>query len=257
MKRLLILPLILLTGMAAAQQTSGIITYERKLSLDKKNFENSNLPVGFTDMLKEQKSQKVLYFSPDATLYENGKEQAAEEYSEGNVNVQFKNQEAEEKVFTDIKNNRKTEQKDLMGKQFLIESKLLSSSQWKMTGRQKKILNMPCMEAVMIKNDKAIDGVEQPEITAWYTSSIPVSSGPMGMNGLPGMIMELSIGDNLLFTAVKVDPLDAKKLNHIQAPTKGKKITSEAYHAVAKKKMEELKRKFGGEGNVIFKVEQR
>jgi GLPGLI family protein len=137
-----------------------------------------------------------------------------------------------------------------MGKQFIIQSESLPASKWKTTGRQKKILGMPCMEATMM------DENGQYQIMAWYTTSIPVSSGPDGMSGLPGMIMEVSIGQTMMITAVKVEPIDAKMLTHVKPPAKGKKVTAKEYDTIMQKKMDEMERQFKGEGNVIFKVER-
>jgi GLPGLI family protein len=253
MKKLLLLPLLLMTIYSMAQQTLGMITYERKVFIDKGQFANSNLPDGLADIIPaEQKSLKTLYFTPDATLYENStvKMEAAPEYTEGNMMFHAVGQEPDEKVYTDIKNQKRTEQKDLMGKQFIIQSESLPASKWKTTGRQKKILGMPCMEATMM------DEKGQYQIMAWYTTAIPVSSGPEGMSGLPGMIMEVSIGQTMLITAVKVEPIDAKMLTHVKPPAKGKKVTAKEYDAIMQKKIDEMERQFKGEGNVIFKVER-
>ncbi|MCY1536558.1 GLPGLI family protein [compost metagenome] len=251
MKKLLLLPLLLMSGLAMAQQTLGMITYERKVFIDKRQFEGSNLPEGLADIIPaEQKSLKTLYFTPDATLYENSTVKIGEvqEYTEGNMMFRAVGAEPDEKVYTDIKNQKKTEQKDLMGKQFIVQSESLPASKWKTTGRQKKILGMPCMEAAMM------DEHGQYQIKAWYTTAIPVSSGPDGMSGLPGMIMELSIGETMLIAAVKIEPMDAKMLTHIKPPIKGKKVTAKEYDAIMQKKLAEMEQQFKGEGNVIFKV---
>ncbi|MNL59368.1 hypothetical protein D3C87_1830940 [compost metagenome] len=104
------------------------------------------------------------------------------------------------------------------------------------------------MEAAMM------DEHGQYQIKAWYTTAIPVSSGPDGMSGLPGMIMELSIGETMLIAAVKIEPMDAKMLTHIKPPIKGKKVTAKEYDAIMQKKLAEMEQQFKGEGNVIFKV---
>ena len=253
MKKLLLLPFLLFTTLANAQQTLGKITYENKLFIDKAQFANSNLPEGFADAFpSERKTMKVLYFTPDATLYENGTKSTADqqEYSEGNMTFRMVEQEPDEKVYTDIKGRKKTEQRDLMGKQFLVQSEALPATKWKTTGRQKKILGLPCMESTMM------DETGKYQIKAWYTTAIPVSSGPEGMSGLPGMIMELSVGERQIITAVKIDSIDAKTLIHIKPPAKGKKVTAAEYDRIEQQKIAEMEQQFKGGGNVIFKVEK-
>ncbi|RQO31125.1 hypothetical protein DBR32_10500 [Taibaiella sp. KBW10] len=254
MKKLLVLPFLLLTGIAMAQQTLGMITYESKVFIDKKQLENSNLPAGIADMLpSEKKSMKVLYFTPEATLYENSnmKREESDEYKEGNGMVRIVSQEPDEKIYTDLKLQKQTEQKDLMGKMFLVQRTSIPASKWKATGRQKKILGMPCMEATMM------DDSGKYQVMAWYTTAIPVSSGPNGKSGLPGMIMELSIGETMQITAVDINTIDAKMLTKVKEPTKGKKVTDTEFEAIEQKKIAEMQQQFGGNGNVIFKVQGR
>lgn len=253
MKKLLLLPVLLVNVIAMAQQTIGMITYESKVIIDKGQFANSNLPEGLADIIpSEKKSLKTLYFTPDATLYENSTVKAEDnkEYTEGNMTFRMVGQEPDEKVYVDIKNQQKTEQKDLMGKQFIVQSQSLSAKKWKTTGRQKKILGMPCMEATMM------DESGKYQVMAWYTTAIPVSSGPSGMSGLPGMIMELSIGENILIAAIKVEPIEARMLTHIKPPTKGKKVTAKEYELIEQKKIAEMEQQFKGDGNVIFKIQK-
>lgn len=255
MKKLLLLPLLLLSAIAGAQKTSGIITYERRLNLNQDQFKGSNLPEGFAEMIsKENKILKVLYFTAEASLFENSTEKPkASEYSEGNMMLRSAGQ-PDEKVFTDIKNKKKTEQKDLMGRLFLIKDEAVPASKWKTTGRQKKILGMACMEAVLIEN-KA-DKNAQPVI-AWYTTAIPVSSGPEGMGGLPGMILELSLNGTMVFSATRLDAIDSKMIKHIQAPAKGRQVTAKEFERISDEKIKEMQQQFGGSGNVIIRTEKR
>lgn len=253
MRKLLLLPLLLVNYLAMAQQTIGMITYESKVFINKEQFANSNLPEGLADIIPaEKKSLKVLYFTPDATLYESSSIKPAEsqEYTEGNRVFRMVGQEPDEKIYLDMKNQKKTEQKDLMGKQFIVQSESLPPSKWKTTGRQKKILGMPCMEATMM------DETGKYNIVAWYTTAIPVSSGPNGINGLPGMIMELSVGDNILITAVKVEPSDAGMLTRIKPPVKGRKVTANEYKQIEQKKLAEMEQQFKGGGHIIIKAKR-
>ena len=60
--------------------------------------------------------------------------------------------------------------------------------------------------------------------TAWYTLDIPVSYGPAGNGGLPGLILKLELRDNLYYLVDKII-LNPKKMKKIPELKKGKKIT--------------------------------
>ena len=68
-----------------------------------------------------------------------------------------------------------------MGKEFLVKQPL-NDFKWKIVMEQKMIKGYPCMKA---QKEDSLYVVE-----AWFSSQIPVSSGPKGLYGLPGMILE-------------------------------------------------------------------
>ena len=67
---------------------------------------------------------------------------------------------------------------------------------------------------------------------AWYTPELPLSFGPFGYGGLPGLIVELSY-QNIKFYVSKIVLNPKKKINIIK-PVKGKKITRKEYSSLAK-----------------------
>lgn len=259
MKKLILLPLLFMNLFAVAQRNTGVITYEHTMSFEKGKFEGADLPEGIADILaKPQKSAKILYYTAEATLYEQSETKADEgTYEEGNVRIQRIGDNPDEKIYSDLKTGKRIEQRDLMGKLFLVEGESILADKWKMTGRQKIILGMPCMEAQMTETKLTENGRPLGTVTAWYTTSIPVSSGPEGMNGLPGMILELSIGDNIHIRATKLDEINEQTLKNIKPPLKGKKVTGDEFKKIAETKMAEMEQQFGGKGKVIMKVENR
>ncbi len=242
MKTIFLAPLLLLSiASSYAQQTSGTVVYDQVVTID---MEGAELPEGIAAMMpKEHKSEKVLYFSPDAALYENStksNEGQKENYSQDNIQIHIERNEPDEKTYTDIINKKVVEQKDLMGRLFLV-SRNTEAEKWKFTGRQKKILDLPCMEAVSIH--------EKDTVTAWYTPSIPVQAGPSHISGLPGLVLEANIGTMLHLIAKKVDH-NTDITQKIKQPTKGKKITASEFEKLAREKQEEMQKQFGGKGNV-------
>jgi GLPGLI family protein len=244
MKTLILLPILLASTALYAQQTSGIITYEQTLAFDIKD---QNIPEGMAGLLPtEQKNESVLYFSPDASLYEHKEKEKSEQesgYRSENVMIQMDIKVPRDKVYTDLKNKQITEQKDFMDRLFLLNTPI-ESQKWKFTGMQKKILDMACMEAIAI--------LDKDTVTAWYTTAIPVNAGPQTFSGLPGMILEAHIGADFHLVAIKIESGDDGMLKMIKAPTKGKKITKEDYDKMVSEKTEEMRKQYGGDGNVII-----
>ncbi|MBV7441548.1 GLPGLI family protein [Weeksellaceae bacterium TAE3-ERU29] len=64
----------------------------------------------------------------------------------------------------------------------------LTHYDWKITREAKKVLGFDCRKAT------AKDGKK--DIIAWYAPKLPYKSGPDGITGLPGLILELTIKSN-------------------------------------------------------------
>lgn len=245
MKAIFFLPAIITGSSLFAQQTSGIITYQQTITAD---IDNKDLPEDIAKMIpREFKTEKVLYFSPDATLYANGnkaKDNEGESYSQDNIMIHIEHKEPDEKIYTHVQDKKIVEQRDLMGRQFLVTKDGIESAKWKFTGRQKKILDLPCMEAVSINGDDST--------IVWYTPSIPVQGGPETLSGLPGMILEANIGSSIHVAAVKIGEANDEIIKQIKEPTKGKKISSSDFEKLVKQKQEEMQKEYGGKGNRII-----
>jgi len=87
-----------------------------------------------------------------------------------------------------------------------------------------------------------MDALELPKeitITAWYTPEIPVSQGPEGYWGLPGLILEINDGKTIILCSKVV--LNPKEKTEIKAPSKGKTVSQNEYDEIVVKKMEEFR----------------
>lgn len=250
MRSVLLLLLTAAATTAEAQLLNGKIVYESTFTFNSGTTDSaakaSGLPAEILKMIPAgQKTKKILYYTADNSLYENDPAPAAEEHFEqGNMKVQFHSEAPEEKIFTDILNHKKVQQRDLMGRTFLVSGDI-NPAKWKMTGRQKLVLDMPCMEAMLAG--------EGDTVIAWYAPGIPVSTGPEGMGGLPGLILEAAIGKSVTVKALSVT-VDATAASHIKLPVKGKKISEPAFRELAKAKQEELQKQYGSNEQVIFRV---
>ena len=87
---------------------------------------------------------------------------------------------------------------------------------------------------------------------AWFTTAIPISAGPHGWSGLPGMILEASGNSDITITAQSVTP-GPVEAGLIKEPKGGKKVSKEEFRAIVDAKRKEM----GDDGNgnhVIIRV---
>jgi GLPGLI family protein len=239
---LLITLLLRAQGNPPASGNSGTIIYEQVVQLEIKLEGES---AQFANMLpKERKTQKVLYFNSSGSLYEN--KPVAEDQTmrtEAGGAVMIRMMEPDNKVFTDLSNNRQVEKREFMTREFLIETNL-DLSAWKLTGNQKMILNYPSQEAVR--------ETKEGKTSAWFTPVIPVSAGPGVYNGLPGLVLAVNINDGKqLLTAISID-LNPVAEDVINKPDKGKKVTKEEFDKIVEEKMKEMGETSPGGGNRVM-----
>lgn len=172
-----------------------------------------------------------------------------------------------------------TEQRDMMGKTFLIKDSI-PQLEWKISGESRKIGNYTAMKAVATMpsgefdwsnfrrkrggNDeekvaqKKKDSIAQAsgditamfevpdeiEVVAWFTPEIPVQHGPGVYGGLPGLILEVNAGNTtLLCSQITINPEEREE---IKAAKKGDVVTQEEYDATLKVKMEEMRQRWSG-----------
>lgn len=169
-----------------------------------------------------------------------------------------------------------TEQRDMMGKTFLIQDQLPSLN-WQITGETRKIGNYDVIKAVSTKEstgfdwsswrrkkpsedpeqrkkdsiaamegdtDAMFDKPDEIEIVAWFAPAIPVQHGPDVYGGLPGLILELNAGNTtLLCSEITINPEEREEL----APaTKGEVVTQKEYDETLTEKMNEMRKRWGG-----------
>ncbi len=183
--------------------------------------------------------------------------------------------------YKNVKDKTYTVDKELMGKEFLVKD-TLTNMKWKMEGETRLIGGYNCYKATAImpisktdfrnfrprddKNAKAeaskdkkgeegekkssiLDMVEIPKdqtITAWYTPEIPVSQGPEGYWGLPGLILEVNDGKTVILCSKIV--LNPKEKVVIKPASKGKVISQKLFDETMIQKMEEMREMYRGRG---------
>lgn len=271
-----------------AQDIYGEATYMSKTQVDKSWMDgNRELTPEVRKRIEEnmkKMSEKTftLKFDRSNAIYAEEQALSTPGSGGGGWGAMMGNMMAGEK-FKDITAGTYTEQRDMMGKTFLIQDEL-PKLEWKITGEQRKIGNYTAMKATAVKevtdldwaqfrrrgnnnNDKDADKkkkdstatasgevkltdmFEKPSttvVTAWFTPEIPVQHGPAEYGGLPGLILEVNDGKTiLLLSSIK---MNAKDRQELKPATKGQKITQDEYDATLKVKMEEMSQRWRGGG---------
>lgn len=155
--------------------------------------------------------------------------------------------------YKNVKTNSLLQTQEFYGKQFLVKDKLLSID-WKMGTETKVIGNYTCFKAtasiptadILWYNfswddvrEKENEEVKMTEVVAWYSPQIPISQGPLEYSGLPGLILEVNIGNTtILCSKIVMNPKEKIK---IEAPDKGKIVAKQEYKEIISGKMQEMR----------------
>lgn len=234
MKNVIFLFACLFSLNLVAQQTEGTIYYTQSIKLD------IELPKGqehLRDMIPSSSDQpKVLYFTADKSMYKdgdgsNGVTEINEESDGMEMQVKIVAGSADNRLLKDLSNDKMVDQRDFLGKKFLINGNILDM-EWKITGEQKKILDFVCQKATYTKDTVTT--------IAWFTPQIPISNGPDVYGQLPGMILELNMEEGR--RTIIADKVDLGKIDQevLATPNKGKKVNREEFNKIQEEKMKEM-----------------
>lgn len=105
---------------------------------------------------------------------------------------------------------------------------------WILENETKEINGFVCFKATALKTVENSAGVFHFPIIAWYCPQIPLSYGPNGYGGLPGLILELQVR-NILFGVKKID-LKPDQIIHIPQRKDYKIVTDKEYENLLIKK---------------------
>lgn len=238
-----------------AQEFHGIATYAAVTT-----FKNRNLPkregmdpareARLKEMMsKAREKEFTLTFNKYESLYE--EVEKLDPLSGNGRGRRFRNG----KEYVNIKDKIALQEVDMFSKEFLVAD-TLATRKWVLVNETRKIGNYTCYKATYtIKvepltdeqkkklEDKAVNLTDRPErtditITAWYTPEVPVSLGPAGYHGLPGLILEVSDEHTTtLCTRLVINPKDKTE---IKVPFRGEKVSREEFMAIMRKKSEEF-----------------
>lgn len=242
MKKLVFVFACALPFFGMAQESEGVITFEKKVNMHKKLGEDSQDMKAFVPEFQTSKTE--LLFTSTELLYREleGEDEMNTEHDGANVMIKMKR--PENVIYWDLQNSKKVEQKEFFGKKFLIEDELVAKA-WKISGESKKILDYACQKAVF--QDTANDQT----VVAWFAPAIPSQAGPESYGHLPGMILEIDINDDEVVIVAQEVTFKGLSEEEIIAPKGGKKVTDEEYQAIVEEKMKEYNAS-GGRGIKII-----
>jgi len=256
--------LCLLTISVQAQQTVGKITYDRTSQMQ---FSFSGMAGGMDQQMPKTRTDKFeLSFGNNQSLWKQAESENGDDgvftSNTGGAQIRMIVAGNDDVLYNNFETRKKVEKRELFDKTFVIDD-TISKLKWKMTGETKTILDMPCMKATtqsirtrmtMNMDNGKMERKETQDtsnVIAWFTTSIPVSTGPAEYQGqLPGAILEMDIKDGTqIFKATGIS--EKVDLASIKEPTGKKHYTPEEFKKEREKMMEEMNRNNQGGQRVI------
>lgn len=167
--------------------------------------------------------------------------------------------------YKNVKDNLLIQEQEFYGKKFLIKD-ALQKLDWVMGNETKMIGNYTCFKAVTVipdselnwwsfswdklrnqeKNESSekteetdIEEIPMTQIVAWYSPQIPISQGPLEYWGLPGLILEVSVGNTTILCSKVI--LNPKEKTKLEASDKGEVVTKKEYQSIVMEKMKEFR----------------
>jgi GLPGLI family protein len=223
MKKLFFISALFISGMLNAQQfvNGGIIEFEVRTN-NHKIFGDGI----WAEMAKKQFPQ----FTTDYYTFTFSDNKAVYKFNrnDGKTNIQWGREKEDNIWFNDYSANTYVDYKFVFDNSYLLSDSLLKIN-WKLSPSETRdIAGFNCRKATGIIFDSVY-------VFAFYTDEITISGGPMGISGLPGMILGITVPrmfTSWVATKVQLTGFDPAK---ITAPTKGKKkIGSELKETVQK-----------------------
>ena len=124
----------------------------------------------------------------------------------------LKKSDEENVWYCDFNTGKLNMQKNIAGSNFNVDDSI-NNLQWKLTNENRMIAGFNCRKAVAVIFDSVY-------VFAFYTDEIVILGGPCSINGLPGMIMGLTIPrlyTSWIATKVMLEGVDVNAIKPITA----------------------------------------
>lgn len=130
--------------------------------------------------------------------------------------------------YNNISNSESLWQIEAFGKEYLID---IPQPEWKISKETRIINGYQCKKAEAIRTVYSKGKPIEKKVIAWYAGEIPLSFGPLGYSGLPGLILQLDIEDR----SFVLHEMSNKKNVHINKPEEGKEVSLKDYYELYSK----------------------
>ncbi|MFY9241927.1 MAG: GLPGLI family protein [Polaribacter sp.] len=262
MKTIITIILLSASFFINAQNFTGKATYKTS---SKSNIRFGENQEGITDKMQEELQKRLqkmnqktffLEFDKFTSVYEEEEQLEAPKPQVGGNNVMvmsFGGSGNGSIYFKNIQEKRFVNQTEIMSKAFLVKDSLPKYN-WELSSETKNIGNYTCYKATFSREvenvsmslvngeSKEVKTKETKVTTAWYTLQVPISNGPSEYQGLPGLILEINDGTNLIVcTEIVLNPSETIKIDE---PEKGKIVSQSEYNEIQREKNEEMMEKF-------------
>lgn len=245
-RQVIILVIVLFGNFCWSQQSKGIIKYkkthinvmsENKAFLDK--YKSNQEFIRKVKEIDSNKSDLVKNLDFELTFKENESIFKVKNILELENNRFYSFAIGPEGSVIYYTGKKDIRQIDAYGELFLVEN---PKQKWKLYKEERKIGEYLCYKATTIKIVKGRKGIVETLVEAWYVPSINIPLGPLGYNGLPGLIIELSM-HNYKYSVSEIK-LNPNEDIHIEKPTKGKAVTKNEFESIGVKMMNNFKKGF-------------
>ena len=228
MKKIIFFPFLVAAVSTNAQQfiSTGMIEYEVRIN-NHRMFGDGFFAEAFKDKMPNfSTTYYKLTFNDNKAIYKFDRLNEKDKLPWNNF--------PEENVwYNDYTTNTRTNQKFVFDQTYLLSDSLMKM-EWKLVPNEtREIAGFVCRKAQTVIFDSVY-------VFAFYTDEITVSGGPMGIHGLPGMILGITIPrmfSSWIATKLQVNGVNT---NVIAAPTKGKKETRYGITGANRKGFEKL-----------------
>jgi GLPGLI family protein len=232
MKKILIF-IVFTTIITNAQVTSGILYYKgfivEDLIKNINEIKDKKLKSVLNDLNNNRQAIDFeLYFNKEESLFSSTPKIDVENSLQYKIAVNFL--KANSVYYYHLKNNHFIRKTEAYGEDFIINT---PNYKWNLSSEIKMIGNYICEKATtthVIKNSK---GTFYHEVIVWYSKQIKVPFGPLGFNGLPGIIVQIEF-QNFRYVLSKID-LNPTLPLIIEKPKKGIIVTKEEFDSIGLK----------------------
>ena len=224
MKKIILAFCLLVSQLCFSQQfiNSGMIEFEVR-SNNHKIFGDGIWAEMFKDKIPQFSTSYFKFtFNDNKSIYKFDRR-------DERTKLPWNNTNADDNIwYNDYTNNVFADLKFVFDDNYLLSDTLLKID-WKLVPNEtREIAGFNCRKAV----GKIFDSVY---VFAFYTDEITISGGPMGINGLPGMILGITVPR--MFTSWIATKLEVNGVNTniVAAPQKGKKKKAKELQANVEK----------------------